>query len=107
MINYSKSENRRADINIGIAYGESIDNARAALIELAKTKSYVLSEEGLAPMVFVAALNDSSVDLQLRVWVKNADYWTAINELNQGAYETFNAKGISIPFPQLDVHLDK
>ena len=107
LINYSKSENRRADINIGIAYGESIDNARAALIELAKTKSYVLSEEGLAPMVFVAALNDSSVDLQLRVWVKNADYWTAINELNQGAYETFNAKGISIPFPQLDVHLDK
>lgn len=103
LVNYSRSENRRVDIKVGIAYGESVDSARAALMELAKSYSKVIEEP--APMVVVTALADSAVSLELRVWVKNADYWDAFFYLNQAVYDKLNAVGISIPFNQMDVHI--
>ena len=103
LVNYSRSENRRVDIKVGIAYGESVDSARAALLELAKSYSKVIEEP--APMVVVTALADSAVSLELRVWVKNADYWDTFFYLNQAVYDKLNAVGISIPFNQMDVHI--
>lgn len=103
LVNYSRSENRRVDIKVGIAYGESVDRARAALLELAKSYSKVIEEP--APMVVVTALADSAVSLELRVWVKNADYWDTFFYLNQAVYDKLNAVGISIPFNQMDVHI--
>lgn len=103
LVNYSRSENRRVDIKVGIAYGESVDNARTALLELAKSYSLVIDEP--APAVVVTALADSAVSLELRVWVKNTDYWETFFYLNQAVYDTLNAKGISIPFNQMDVHI--
>ncbi|MBR4537078.1 MAG: mechanosensitive ion channel family protein [Bacteroidales bacterium] len=103
LVNYSRSENRRVDIKVGIAYGESVDSARAALMELAKSYSKVIEEP--APMVVVTALADSAVSLELRVWVKNADYWDTFFYLNQAVYDKLNAVGISIPFNQMDVHI--
>lgn len=103
LVNYSRSENRRVDVKVGIAYGESVDSARAALLELAKSYSKVIEEP--APMVVVTALADSAVSLELRVWVKNADYWDTFFYLNQAVYDKLNAVGISIPFNQMDVHI--
>ena len=103
LVNYTRSENRRVDIKVGIAYGESVDSARSALLELAKSYSKVIEEP--APMVVVTALADSAVSLELRVWVKNADYWDTFFYLNQAVYDKLNAVGISIPFNQMDVHI--
>ena len=91
------------DIKVGIAYGESVDSARTALVELAK--SYSLIIEDPAPVVVVTALADSAVSLELRVWVKNSDYWETFFYLNQAVYDKLNAVGISIPFNQMDVHI--
>lgn len=103
LINYSRSENRRVDVKVGIAYGESVDGARNTLLELAK--SYPLVIEEPASEVVVTALADSAVSLELRVWVKNADYWNTFFYLNQAVYDKLNEKGIKIPFNQMDVHI--
>lgn len=103
LINYSRSENRRVDIKVGIAYGESVDNARNALLELAKSYPKVIEEP--APVVVVTALADSAVSLELRVWAKNSDYWDTFFYLNQAVYDKLNEKGIQIPFNQMDVHI--
>lgn len=103
LVNYSRSENRRVDIKVGIAYGESVDSARAALLELAKSYPKVIEDP--APVVVVTALADSAVSLELRVWAKNADYWDTFFYLNQAVYDKLNAVGISIPFNQVDVHI--
>ena len=103
LINYSRSENRRVDVKVGIAYGESVDGARNTLLELAK--SYPLVIEEPASEVVVTALADSAVSIELRVWVKNADYWNTFFYLNQAVYDKLNEKGIKIPFNQMDVHI--
>lgn len=106
LINYTQAEIRRVDITIGIAYGESVEKARSVMLDLAKQNQKVLSEPE-APVVFLTSLSDSSVDLQLRVWVKTDDYWSVLFDLNQAVYDTFNAQNIAIPFPQVQVHIDK
>lgn len=103
LVNYSRSENRRVDVKVGIAYGESVDNARAVLLELANSYPLVIADP--APAVVVTALADSAVSLELRVWVKNANYWDAFFYLNQAVYDKLNEKGIQIPFNQMDVHI--
>jgi small conductance mechanosensitive channel len=104
LINYTKSKIRRVDIPCGIAYGESVDKARATMLAIAATRPEVLKEPE-APTVLVMALSDSSVNLQLRVWVKTEDYWKVHFALNQAVYDKFNEVGIEIPFNQLQVHL--
>jgi len=74
-------------------------------LDLIEAHSLVLSDP--APAVVTTALADSSVNLQLRAWVKTADFWAVKNELTIGIHDAFNREGIEIPFPQLDVHLDK
>jgi small-conductance mechanosensitive channel len=92
------------DIPCGIAYGESVDRARAILLGIAATHPEILKEPDV-PTVLVMALSDSSVNLQLRVWVKTDDYWKVYFALNQAIYDKFNEVGIEIPFNQLQVHL--
>lgn len=60
-----------------------------------------------APVVWVAALADSSVNLSIRAWVKNADYWNVFFEHNEQFYKELPKAGINFPFPQMDVHLTK
>lgn len=109
LTNYTRLEHRRVDVNVGIAYGESVDKAREVILEVVKNHPLTLAApEGPAdPVVVLTQLGASSVDLQLRVWVKPADYWTVLFDMNQQIYEAFNAKGIEIPFNQLQVHIDK
>ncbi|MDR1792309.1 MAG: mechanosensitive ion channel [Bacteroidales bacterium] len=109
LTNYSRKEFRRVDLSTGIAYGQSVDKARQVLLALAYAQPEVLTkEEGIdAPAVVVTSLSDSSVDVQLRIWVKSADYWTVFFKMNQLIYEKFTEENIEIPFKQLQIHIDK
>lgn len=104
LINYTQSDMRRVDVNVGIAYGESVDKAREVMLQLANSRPEILQDEN-APAVVVTGLGDSAVNLQLRVWVKTSDYWTIHTAMNQGVYEKLSENNIDIPFNQLQVHI--
>lgn len=104
--NYSRSELRRLDIPVGISYGDDVDTARRAMLELCAADKRILTQPAEAA-VLVASLGDSSVNLTLRVWVANADYWDVSFSMTEKIYKTLPSKGVSFPFPQLDVHVAK
>ena len=101
--NYSTADQRRVDWTIGISYGDDVDVARKALLETLAADSRVLADP--APVVWVAALADSSVNLTVRAWVRNADYWDVFFQYNERFYKLLPEHGISFPFPQVDVHM--
>ena len=103
--NYSTAELRRVEVKAGISYGDSVDVAREAILDICKEDTRILNEP--EPVVYVSELADSSVNLIVRVWVKNADYWNVLFDLNEKIYKTLPTKGANFPFPQLDVHLKK
>jgi len=105
MINYSTEPTRRVDFTFGIAYGDSVDKARKILFTLFKEDKRILTDP--AYFVGLSEMADSSVNLTARAWVKAEDYWGVFFDINEKTYNTFNAEGISIPFPQMDVHLQK
>ncbi len=105
MVNYTKMNIRRVDVNVGVAYGTNLDKAVKIAMELMKKHKLVL--ENPEPSVAITELADSSINLQLRAWAKTSDYWTVKGELTKGIYEAYGKKGIEIPFPQMDVHLKK
>jgi small conductance mechanosensitive channel len=105
VINYSSEPTRRVDFNFGIAYGDNVDTARKILFQLFKEEKRILTDP--APFVGLKELADSSVNLTARVWVKSEDYWPVFFDINEKTYNTFSAEGINIPFPQMDVHLQK
>lgn len=101
--NYSTADRRRVDWTVGISYGDDVDNARRAILELLTADARIMQDP--APVVWVAALADSSVNLSARAWVKNADYWDVFFEYNEKFYKTLPSKGVNFPFPQMDVHM--
>lgn len=103
--NYSTAELRRVDWTVSISYGDSIDAARKALLDILAADSRVLTDP--APVVWVAALADSSVNLSVRAWVRNADYWDVFFRNNERFYNELSQHGINFPFPQMDVHMKK
>ena len=102
--NYSQATNRRLDWNISISYGDDIDVARKAILEMLAADSRVLKEPA-APMVAVKELGDNAVILLVRCWTANSNYWGLFWEMNEKMYKELPAKGINFPFPQLDVHI--
>jgi small conductance mechanosensitive channel len=104
LINYSKEETRRIDFTFGIAYGESVDKARKLILDICNQDDRILNEPA-EPFVALSTLADSSVNLAARVWVKGDNYWPVFFETNEKVYKAMNESGISIPFPQMDVHL--
>ena len=105
MVNYSTELTRRVDISVGIAYGESVEKSREVLNELSKNDKRVLTDP--APFIGVTEMADSSINLTYRIWVKGEDYWGVYFDMNENVYNAFNQAGIQIPFPQMDVHLQK
>ncbi len=105
IINYSAEGIRRLDLTASISYGDSIDTAKAALMDELTKNPLVLKEP--APLVGVLAMADSSIDLAVRPWVKVQDYWPAFFALNEAMKKRIEAEGLTIPFPQRDVHLYK
>ena len=103
--NYSSKPTRRVDIVVGISYGSDIKKAKDIALDLLAKDERVLKDP--APVVAVGALNNSSVDLIVRPWVKSADYWPVMWDFNEKVKAAYDASGIEIPFPQMDVHLHK
>lgn len=103
IINYTALKTRRVDMSVGISYSDDINKAITIAMNLLKNHKDVLKDP--APMVAVDELADSSVNLIIRPWVKTEDYWTTKWEITHKIKELFDKEGISIPFPQTDVHL--
>jgi len=101
--NYSAKEMRRVDLVFGIGYGDDIRKAKEILNRILAEDSRVLKDP--APTVGVLELADSSVNFAVRPWVNTADYWAVYFDLTEKVKLTFDQEGVSIPFPQRDVHL--
>jgi len=101
--NINAKDTRRVDLTVGISYSDDMAKTKEILERLAKEDSRVLSDPG--PTIAVAELADSSVNLVFRPWVKTADYWDVRFDLTEKIKNALDEAGISIPFPQQDVHL--
>jgi len=103
IVNYSARDTRRIDLVFGIGYGDDIKQAKDILeAEMAKDER-ILKDP--APTILVLELADSSINIACRPWVTTGDYWAARSDLLENVKNAFDAAGISIPFPQRDVHL--
>lgn len=103
IINYHRHPIRRFELIVGIAYDDSMAEAREALLGVATEDPRVLADP--APVAFVASLDDSSVGVGLRVWCIPADYLALSWALTEAAKARFDKVGLSIPFPQRDINL--
>ena len=101
--NITAKDTRRIDLTVGISYSDDMAKTKDILIRLAKEESRILTDP--APTVAVAELADSSVNLVFRPWVKTAEYWDVRFDLTERIKNRLDEAGISIPFPQQDVHL--
>ncbi len=102
IINYNAEDTRRDKIDIGIGYSSNIKKAKDILLEICEEHSGILKDP--APVVYVGELADSSVNLTLRFWAKNEDFWAAHFHVIEETKLRFDKAGIEIPFPQIDVH---
>jgi small conductance mechanosensitive channel len=101
--NYSHNPTRRIDIVVGIAYGDSIAKASESCMAVVKGDDRILNDP--EPMVAVNGLGESSVDILVRFWCNGGDYWPLRFDTTRALKERMDADGITIPFPQRDVHL--
>jgi small conductance mechanosensitive channel len=105
LINYSAQATRRVDWTFGIAYGDDLDKAYEVLKKFIAEDERILKEP--EPFMALHALADSSVNIVVRVWVNASDYWGVYFDMNERVYRNFENEGLSIPFPQMDVHVHK
>ena len=103
--NYSKRDTRRVDMVFGIGYGDDIRKAKEVITSIIEADERILKDP--APLIAVGELADSSVNFNVRPWVKSGDYWSVYFDLNEKIKMAFDDNGISIPFPQMDVHIEK
>jgi small conductance mechanosensitive channel len=94
---------RRVDMTFGISYTDDIPHAEQVLMEILDSCEKVLADP--EPMVRLHTLNDSSVDFVVRPWVRTEDYWDVYWAVTRAVKMRFDEEGISIPFPQRDVHI--
>ena len=100
--NYNTQETRRVEWVFGVDYGEDYDKVERVIREVLAADKRVLNTP--EPFIALHALDASSVNVIVRVWVNTGDYWGVYFDTNKAIYNTFNAKGINFPFPQLTVH---
>jgi len=105
IVNYSARATRRIDLVIGIGYGDDIKKARDIITDILAANETVLKDP--APNVMLLELGASSVDFAVRPWVKSADYWTTRADIMEAIKTAFDKEGVSIPYPQQDIHLFK
>ena len=103
--NYTHEAQRRVDMVFGIGYSDDIGKARTIIEEILAANPLILADP--APMVAVSELADSSVNFVVRPWGETDDYWTVLFEVTEAVKLAFDEQGVSIPFPQMDVHLEQ
>lgn len=101
--NITAQDTRRVDFTVGVGYGDDLDKAQKVLLEVASAHELVLKDLGV--QVEVVNLGESSVDFVVRPWTKTSDYWTVYFDLTKAFKQRLDAEGISIPFPQRDLHV--
>jgi small conductance mechanosensitive channel len=105
IVNHSARETRRVDLEFSIGYGDDIGTARDLIAGLLSADPRILKHP--EPIIAVGELGDSSVNLLVRPWVKTADYWGVYWDLTEQVKLAFDAGGITIPYPQMDVHMPR
>jgi len=105
IINYSNREVRRVDHVFGIGYNDDLKLAKETLMQIIKDDARVLEDP--APLVAVGELGDNSVNFTFRAWTKSDDYWDVYFDMLEKVKLTFDEKGISIPYPQMDIHMNE
>ena len=105
IVNYSREAIRRIDLVIGVGYEDDLKLVKSTLEDILNSNEKVLKDP--SPAVALAELADSSVNFNVRPWVKSEDYWGVRSALLEKIKLTFDEKGINIPYPQMDIHLEK
>ena len=105
IVNYSTAENRRLDLKFSIAYGDDVEKAKTLIRQVLDQNDMILREP--EAVVRVVELGASSVDLSCYAWVRSENYWPATYDLREQVKAAFDQNGITIPYSQLDVHLDQ
>lgn len=105
IVNYTQQSLRRIDFVFGIAYGDDLKAAKETLKKFSNEDTRILKK----PEVYIglAELADSAVNIKMMVWVKTEDYWNVFYDINERVYQEFGQAGLSFPYPQMDVHLQK
>jgi small conductance mechanosensitive channel len=101
--NFSTQSTRRVDMVFGIGYEDDLREAKQVLSDLVAADDRILAEP--LPLIVVSKLGESAVDISVKTWVNAADYWGVYYDMNENVKLGFDGKGISIPYPQSDVHL--
>jgi small conductance mechanosensitive channel len=101
--NFSRNGTRRVDVLVGVSYDDDVEKALEVALKTLSADSRVLADP--KPEVMVMALADSSVNINMRGWVNGGDYWGVLFDLNRNIKRELEAAGLSIPFPQRDVHI--
>jgi len=101
--NFSTKPTRRLDLVIGVSYGDDLKKVRSVLEDILAKDERILPEP--APTIGVLELGDSSVNFAVRPWVNSGDYWPLLFDLQETIKVRFDQEGISIPFPQRDLHI--
>lgn len=101
--NYSAKETRRVDMVIGVGYNDDLKKVRAVLEDILKKDGRILSDP--VPTIGLLELGESSVNFVVRPWVKSGDYWPVLFDIQEEIKVRFDAEGISIPYPQRDLHI--
>jgi small conductance mechanosensitive channel len=103
IVNWTAKGTRRVDMVFGIGYDDDIDKARSLMADIISQDSRILKTP--EPQISVSELADSSVNFVVRPWVKVEDYWGVYFDLTEKIKKAFDANGVSIPFPQRDIHV--
>ncbi len=101
--NFSTEPTRRVDMVFGIGYADDVQKAKDVLKRLIDEDERIMQDP--APQIVLSQLGDSSVNFTIRVWCQATDYWSIYFDMHEKVKLTFDAEGISIPFPQRDVHV--
>jgi len=105
IINYSANATRRLDMVFSCSYGDNLQKVKQVLEEILEQEERLLKDP--APVVAVLELADSSINFAVRPWVASADYWSVKFDITQRVKERFDEEGITIPFPQREIHTIK
>lgn len=103
ILNYSRMPTRRMDFVIGISYDDDVARARQVIREALDADKRILADP--EPVVFLDNLGESSLDIVMRAWANSSDYWAARYEILEDIKNRMDAAGITIPYPQRDVHV--
>lgn len=104
--NYSRESTRRVDFTYSISYGDDFEKAKSVLLKLIAEDARVLDKPA-APFIQLSSLAASSIDITVRLWCKQEDYWGIYFDLNKKVYETFPKEGLNFPYQTFTVNVNK